>query len=402
MYNLLAFLVNFVSLATALSAPIRREPDHVVKRAICTPTSAGNTATDDVASIQAAITSCGNGGTIVIPAGKTYSVRSALSFAGCSSCDFQIEGTLKVSDDLTYWEGKKSIFLMSKITTAKVRSLTGTGIIDGSGQAAWDYFATNTSYARPTLFYITGSTGITVDNIYFKNAPNVFHSATGSSKNILYTNIKLSAVSTSTNAAKNTDGWDIGPASYVTVKNATVTNDDDCIAFKAGASYVTVDTITCTGSHGLSVGSLGKSNADVVQNIYVTNANMATSSKAVGIKVYPGGYGTATVKNVTYDGITVSSSDYAAQIQSCYGNTAAYCASNPSNASMTDIYFKNFKGTTSTKYEPTIANIDCPASGTCDLYFSGWSVEPPTGTAQYLCANIDNTPGITCTSGASG
>lgn len=79
-----------------------------------------------------------------------------------------------------------------------------------------------------------------------------------------------------------------------------MTNDDDCIAFKKGANYVTVDTITCTGSHGLSVGSLGGSagTTDTVQNIYVTNANMKTSTKAVGIKLYPGGseHGSAIVK----------------------------------------------------------------------------------------------------------
>jgi galacturan 1,4-alpha-galacturonidase len=190
--------------------------------------------------------------------------------------------------------------------------------------------------------------------------------------------------------------------SYITIQNAVVSNQDDCVAFKPGANYVTVDTISCSGSHGLSIGSLGESNADVVENIYVTNADMSTSAKAVGVKVWPGGYGTATVNNVTYDGVTINGNDYAAQIQTCYGQTASYCASHPSTASLNGIYFKNFKGTTSKKYEPVIANLDCPASGTCEIHFSGWSVTPPSGTADYLCANTDSTSGVTCTSGASG
>lgn len=108
-------------------------------------------------------------------------------------------------------------------------------------------------------------------------------------------------------------------------------------------------------------------------------------------------------RNVTFDGVTVSSSDYAAQIQSCYNEDASYCSSSPSTAQVTDIYFKNFKGTTSSKYAPTIANINCPAKGTCNVYFSNWSVKAGSGTAKYLCANIDNAnPGITCSSGASG
>jgi galacturan 1,4-alpha-galacturonidase len=142
-----------------------------------------------------------------------------------------------------------------------------------------------------------------------------------------------------------------------------------------------------------------------VTNVYVKNANMQTSTKAVGIKLYAGGssYGSAIVKNVTWDTVTVSSCDYAAQIQSCYNGDTSYCASYPSTAQVTDVYFKNFKGTTSSKYEPTVANINCPGAGTCNVYFSGWSVAPPSGTAKFLCANIDNSsPGVTCSSGASG
>ncbi|KAH8653103.1 endo-xylogalacturonan hydrolase A [Tricladium varicosporioides] len=403
MYQLSVFVIIFAAFTDALATPSLAKPDRIVKRAACTPTSAGNSATDDTPSIAAAISSCGNGGTIVIPAGKTYAINTYLEFTGCSNCDFQIEGTLKASNNLTYWNGKSAMISVSGITNAKIRSLTGTGVIDGNGQAAWDKFASDNTLKRPTVMVITKSTGVTVDNIYFKDAPNVFHSTSGNSKNILYSNIKLYAVSSSSNVAQNTDGWDIGASSYVTVKNATVTNDDDCVAFKPGCSYVTVDTITCTGSHGLSVGSLGKTNADVVEHVYVTNANMVTSTKAVGIKTYPGGYGTATVRNVTYDGVVVSSSDYAAQIQSCYGQTADYCSSNPSTANITDVYFKNFSGTTSKKYAPTTANINCPAKGTCGIHFSNWSVKTTSGTAQVLCANINSaSAGITCTSGASG
>jgi galacturan 1,4-alpha-galacturonidase len=206
------FVVLFLAQINALGTPVRRGPNHVVKRSVCTPTSASDAGTDDVPAIESALASCGNGGTIVIPAGKAYAIRTTLSFAGYANCDFQIEGTLKASDDLTYWEGKQAIFLMSGITTARVRSITGTGLVDGNGQAAYDEFAANSSYARPTLWYITKSTGVTISNLYFRNAPNVFHSTAGNSKNIIYSSVTLSAASSSTNAPKNTDGWDIGPA----------------------------------------------------------------------------------------------------------------------------------------------------------------------------------------------
>jgi galacturan 1,4-alpha-galacturonidase len=407
-FHSIAGLLLFRWFAEGAPSSVEREPDRVVslgKRATCTPASLGVSTTDDVPAIEAAIKSCGSGGTIVIPAGRTYMIRSTLDFTGCINCIFNLEGTLKASDDTGYWNGKTAIISMSGINKATLQSLTGTGLIDGNGQASYDLFAVDTSYDRPTLHYITGgSTGITIKNIKAKNAPNVFFSATGSSTNIIYSGLTLTSTSSSDNAPKNTDGFNIGPASYVTLTNNHVTNQDDCIAFKSGANYVTVDTISCTGSHGLSVGSLGKTNADWVKNVYVTGATMIGSTKAVGIKVYPGGssHGTSTVSNITYDGVTVDNSDYAAQIQSCYGETAEYCTSNPSKASITDVYFKNFKGKTSSKYNPNLANINCPASGTCTVYFSGWTVTPYSGTGKYLCANLDNTPGITCSSGASG
>ncbi|KAG6864846.1 hypothetical protein C0991_006787 [Blastosporella zonata] len=205
-------------------------------------------------------------------------------------------------------------------------------------------FAADSSFARPTLMYITGGSNIIVENLYFKNAPNVFHSVVGSATNVVYRGLRLAAVATSTATPKNTDGFDVG-ASYVTISNTTIENQDDCIAFKPGANYVTATDITCSGSHGLSVGSLGKSNNDVVSNIYVSRAKMINSSKATGIKLYDGtsGHGVATVKNVTFDHITVQNCDYAAQIQSCYGSTTT-CV--PSAHTLTDIYWTNISGTT--------------------------------------------------------
>ncbi|RAL62995.1 hypothetical protein DID88_004082 [Monilinia fructigena] len=110
---------------------------------------------------------------------------------------------------------------------------------------------------------------------------------------------------------------------------------------------------------------------DSVTNVYVTGATIVNSSKAIGIKLYPGGskYGTATVRNVTFNDFTVKNSDWAAQIQSCYNADATYCTSNPSTASVTEVYFTDFKGTTSSKHSPDVANLNCPGGGICDVNF---------------------------------
>lgn len=400
--------MTFFACGVALQAEASRlSPNKVLaaRASTCTPAAGGSTSVDDVPAIESAIAACPSG-TIVIPAGKTYHVNSELTFAGCSGCTFQVEGTLLVSDNTDYWNGKTAVFLAQGITGLTVKSTTGSGVFDGNGQASWDLFAEDSSYDRPTLFYIYGSSNVAISNLKFLNAPNVFHSSSGSSSHVVYTDITLSAISTSSNVAHNTDGWDIGPASYVTINNASVLNDDDCVAFKPGANYVEVYDITCDGSHGISVGSLGSKHGttDTVTNILVNGATMKNSAKASGLKLYPAGasHGSAVVSNVTFENFVVTSSDYAFQVQSCYGETAAYCAATPSTAQITGVIVKGFSGTTSTKYSPVVANIDCPQSGTCGITMSGMTVKAPSGTTEYLCANTPSTLGVTCTSGASG
>jgi galacturan 1,4-alpha-galacturonidase len=214
----------------------------------------------------------------------------------------------------------------------------------------------------------------------------------------------MDATSKSTNEPKNTDGFDIGASTDVTISNVNVRNDDDCVAFKPGADGITVTGITCTGSHGLSVGSLGKSSDDFVKNVYVSGATMINSTKAVGIKTYPSGgsHGVSTVSNVTFSGVVVDGCDYAIQIQSCYGEDSAYCAKNPGKADLTGVVFDNISGTTSGKYDAVTGNLDCGFEGTCDVKVSSYTVLAPSGKGNVLCANTPSDLGITCTAGASG
>lgn len=102
----------------------------------CTPKAGGSSSTDDVPAITSAIASCGAGGTIVIPSGTTYYLNSVLDFAGCANCDFQVEGLLKFSSSTDYWEGRTAMINVKNIDGIKIRSLTGSGVIDGNGQNA--------------------------------------------------------------------------------------------------------------------------------------------------------------------------------------------------------------------------------------------------------------------------
>jgi hypothetical protein len=109
----------------------------------CTPQAGGSASTDDVPAITSAISSCGNGGTIVIPVGTTYYLNSVLDFAGCAGCDFQVEGLLKFSSSTDYWEGRTAMINVKNIDGIKIRSVTGKGVIDGNGQNAYATILSN-------------------------------------------------------------------------------------------------------------------------------------------------------------------------------------------------------------------------------------------------------------------
>ncbi len=202
------------------------------KQDTCTPSSAGDPSVDNVPAISKALSTCGKGGTIVIPAGKTFMIRSPLDFSNCNACEFQIEGTLKASDDLAYWERKATIFWLSNVAGATIRSLTGSGTIDGSGQASWDYFSINKTYERPSLIHLTNASNVTFTNTRAKDAPKAFIYVKENSVNITFSEVVVSAISNSTNKPSNTDGFDTADCLYIPFNNIHVTNDDDCIAFE--------------------------------------------------------------------------------------------------------------------------------------------------------------------------
>ncbi|CAK5275013.1 unnamed protein product [Mycena citricolor] len=375
-------------------------------RTTCTPAAANDVGVDDVPAISAAFKACGTGGIVLIPPGSQYNLRSPLSLAGCVGCDWQIEGRLKMSGDVAFWEGVPSGIVISGIKGGMMHSLTGSGLVDGNGVPFWIEFAANSTYKRPTLVSIEGSSGFTVSNLRFKDPANVFHVVKSGSSNILYQGLRMDATSTANATAKNTDGFDVGSSKFVTIKDTIVVNQDDCVALKPGASFTTVTNITCSGSHGLSVGSLGRGQGitDTVQNAILGPARMINSNKAIGIKLYEGGsvHGRAKVSNVTWTDISVENCDYAVQIQSCYNaaDPAAGCIANTD--ALTGIVIRNVTGTTSKRYAPVVANLNCAPGTTCDVGITGFDVSPATGTATVLCSNIDGALGIACDGPASG
>jgi polygalacturonase len=168
------------------------------------------------------------------------------------------------------------------------------------------------------------------------------------SSDVVFTDISIRAISHTFSFEKNTDGWDIIQSNNIVIQNSTVTNGDgespssrltnntdpfiDCVSFKPNATNILVQNLSCNGTHGISVGSLGQypERIDIVENILVRNISMYNSSEGARIKVWPdafneksanlkGGGGSGSVRNVTYDGMWLDNVDYGITITQCYG-----------------------------------------------------------------------------------
>lgn len=131
---------------------------------------------------------------------------------------------------------------------------------------------------------------------------------------------------------------------------------------------------------------------------------MSNASDGARIKVWPGipsalsgdlqgGGGSGAVSNITYDTMNITNVDYAIEITQCYGQkNLTLCNQYPSNLTISDITIRNFKGTTSKKYDPLIGYLVCSSPKVCsNVKIQNVNVKSPSGKNQYTCGSI---PGI--------
>jgi hypothetical protein len=132
----------------------------------------------------------------------------------------------------------------------------------------------------------------------------------------------------------NTDAFDVGSSTGVTIsganmqvlapllKNLKLTisskNQDDCLAINSGTS-ITFTGGTCSGGHGLSIGSVGGRDDNTVKTVLIESSTVKASQNGVRIKtVYDA---TGTVSGVTYKDITLSGiTKYGVVIEQDYEN----------------------------------------------------------------------------------
>ncbi|RAK96863.1 putative extracellular exo-polygalacturonase [Aspergillus ibericus CBS 121593] len=387
--------------------PFRPLPTSSSRDRTCHVRSHGN-GTDDSDYILSALHQCNHGGKVVFDADKEYIIGTALNMTFLKNIDLEVLGKILFTNDTDYWQANAFPQGFQNATTffqlgGEDVNMYGNGILDGNGQVWYDLYAEDDLILRPVLMGIIGLKGGTIGPLKLRYSPQYYHFVANSS-DVLFDGIDISGYSKSDNEAKNTDGWDTYRSTNIVIQNSVINNGDDCVSFKPNSTEILVQNLHCNGSHGISVGSLGqyKGEVDIVENVYVYNISMFNASDMARIKVWPGtpsalsadlqgGGGSGSVKNITYDTAFIDNVDYAIEVTQCYGqDNITLCNEFPSNLTISNVLFKNFRGTTSGDYDPYVGTIVCSSPDTCsNIYTSNINVTSPIGTNDFVCDNVD-------------
>jgi len=323
----------------------------------------------------------------------TLTIGTRLNMTGLTNKHLNLQGTIKFTPNIPYWTGNAFFFPFQTQVTFWILGgshieIDGGGVLDGSGQAWYDAFATNSSLLRPIILTIFQASDVSVKNIKMINSPEWFN-LVNEGQNVLYDNVTIDARTTSKNGAKNTDGWNVYRSNNVVIQNSVINNGDDCVAFKPNATNVLVSNLQCNGSHGISVGSLGQFPGmfDIVENVTAVNIRMSNAQNGARIKAWAGNnVGGGVVKNVTFNSFVVNKVDNPIVVDQCYMTSASDCAKFPSNVFIQDIWFNSISGTSSGSL---VAALSCSPDGRCsDINVNDFTVLPPSGTARLTCQNV--------------
>ncbi|KAJ5946921.1 hypothetical protein N7454_003760 [Penicillium verhagenii] len=355
----------------AVAAPTPSKVSDVVKRSssTCTFTSAAK-ATESKADCSTIILS-----NIEVPAGTTLDLTDLTK-----GTEVIFEGTTTFGYE--EWDGPL-IEISGKSITVKAAS---GAVINGDGSRWWDGEGTNGGKTKPKFFYAHSLDESTITGLTIKNTPVQAFSI--ESDYLTITDVTIDNSAGDDEGGHNTDGFDIGESTYITITGAVVKNQDDCVAINSGEN-IYFSGGTCSGGHGLSIGSVGGRSDNTVKNVTFTSSTVSDSENGIRIKtVYDA---TGSVSDVTFSDITLSGiTDYGVVIEQDYENGSP--TGDPSNGvTISDITIKSITG--SVESDAVEVYILC-GDGSC----TDWTwkdVEVTGGKTSSKCENVPSAASCT-------
>ncbi|KAF1918786.1 polygalacturonase precursor [Ampelomyces quisqualis] len=261
-------------------------------------------------------------------------------------------GTRVAFSGTTFWEYFDANYPFIKVggTDIEITATEG-AVLDGNGQAWWDGLGSNGGAAKPNHFIelskVLGNSS--VHNIYIQNYPvHCFSISNSAGIDIHHITLNNSAGYAPNNrsnglaAAHNSDGFDLATTNDTKVRDSVVINQDDCVAVTSG-NNIEVNNMSCNGSHGLSIGSVGGKSNNNATNISFTNSVVLNAENGARIKTNSNT--TGFISNILFENIRVENiSIYGIDIQQDYLNGGP--TGEPTNGVLIqDVTIRNVTGT---------------------------------------------------------
>ncbi|KAL0306656.1 UNVERIFIED_CONTAM: Exopolygalacturonase [Sesamum radiatum] len=318
---------------------------------------------------------------VLIPQGSYYLASLILQGPCNGPKQFVIKGVLTAPT-------KPALFFIDHwITFQHINKLKiyGGGTLDGQGASAWPYNNCHTGSCKPLpvslrLDFVNDSK---ISNIKSINSKN-FHFNVFSCYRLNFSRVTISAPGES----PNTDGIHVGGSGDVGIDTADIATGDDCISIGPGNQRIRISNVVCGPGHGISVGSLGRSDREEgVSGVSVVNCTFRGTLNGVQIKTWPdpeaaGGF----ASDFMYDNIVMEDVDNPIFINQQYCPYNLCNSQGSSKIRISNITFSNIWGTSTTK---DAVKLECSESNPChDIALENINLKGPGGVASSSCSNV--------------
>ncbi|KAG8879972.1 hypothetical protein FRB97_001271 [Tulasnella sp. 331] len=371
-------LIQIAALLTVAAAIPTGFENELTERATETDTAKRATCTVNSVASAANLSGC----TTVVITAFTVPSGSTLTLAAASGATITQTGDIPVRSSLSFCTDEPYLICITAAAAGPLLTFSTNNVvynggdhkINGNGASYWDGQGTDGGVAKPHPFIKFKGYG-TFEDVTILNSPAQAISVGTTGSTVIQGITVDNSAGDAGALGHNTDGFDIS-ASSVTLSKNIVKNQDDCVAINR---LVDLTHMTCSGGHGISIGSIATGKA--VSGVKIARNTITNGLYGLRIKVDADAT-SASVSGVTYEANVISDiTEYGVLITQSYPDNDGTPGT---GAPISGVAFTG--GTTSVAVGSSAYTlvIDCGAcSGTWD--FSG--LHATGGKGHIIAAN---------------